>query len=256
MKHTTPLVDIIVPTHENEKLTSNCFESIKAHTENYRIIWVDNGSKNYEMALEAIQGAEYDFVRFDENKGFVGATNEGLRRSKAPYVCLLNNDTLVTPRWLEKLVRHLKHNRKLGIVGPLTVSDSFEEMDSGQNIAHQGTIRELPEFTNLIEFNRRLEKQHKGATSEPPDFIAFLCAVIKREVIDAVGYLDTNYSMGLWDDNDYDLAAKEAGYTSALALDTCIYHKGRSTFRLFDRAKIDKIHDDNHEYFRKKWNIR
>ena len=62
--------------------------------------------------------------------------------------------------------------------------------------------------------------------------MAFLCAVIKKEIINKVRLPDTIYVMGMWDDCDYNMAAKKAGYDVKLLFDTCIYHKERTTFNL------------------------
>ncbi len=263
-RQNSPLTDIIVPTFEKQDLTVNCFNSIRAFTTpgTYRVIWVDNASKETINAEAALLGVDHLFIKQSTNRGFVGAVNAGLAQSDAPYVCLLNNDTIVTPRWLEKLLAHLERDPKLGIVGAMTGPVKNREYDSQHCFMHhQHYVKECPQFPkfiNFIDFNKKLERQLSGKLGEVA-FVAFLCAVIKREVIEKVTALDecykdgldTNYELGLWDDNDYNLAARKVGYTSALALDTCIYHAGRSTFKILEKHVIDRIHDNTHAYFLK-----
>ena len=89
--------------------------------------------------------------------------------------------------------------------------------------------------------------------------MAFLRAVIRREVINKVGPLDTNYKMGMYDDNDYNLAVRKLGYRCELALDTCIYHHGRTTFSLLQQKEKLNINDllkTNLAYLNKKWGLR
>jgi len=252
--------DIIIPSYNNDKLTANCFKSIKEYTKEgtYRIIWIDNNSDNMELSLKAISGMDFIYIHFLENKGFVGAVNEGLRVSDALTVCLLNNDTVVSERWLEKLLKTLYSNSKYGIIGALTGPPAVKKRyDSHHNIAYQQNAREVPVFPkykSLSDFNKLIEKQLPGVVGEV-DFVAFLCAVIKREVIDKVGLLDTNFAMGLWDDCDWNRSAKKAGYKVGLALDTCIIHYGRSTFKIIEKEGIDttKLLQINREYLDKKW---
>ena len=116
------MIDIIVPTYRNEQLTAACFRSVKQCTApgSYRILWMDNGCNNPSSILRELSGVEYVHVAFPSKRGFVDAVNEGLRISTGEMVCPLNNDTLVSPRWLEKLNAALLSDPDLGIVGPLT----------------------------------------------------------------------------------------------------------------------------------------
>ena len=253
--------DIIIPTYLNEKLTIDCFESIKQHTApgSYRIIWVDNGSPNKKIAARSLEDVPHITVAFTENKGFVDAINEGLRISDAPTVCLLNNDTEVSANWMEKLTNTLYSDPAYGIIGPLTGPPAFKQRyDSQHNVTYQQVKREVPVFPyykNLEDFNQRIESQFPGLVAYE-DFVAFLCAVIKREVIDKVGFLDTNYDMGMWDDCDWNQSAKHAGYKVGLALDTCIIHKGRSTFKIIQKKEgfdVDALLAKNRKYLDQKW---
>ena len=250
--------DIIIPTYENEDLTVACFESIKKYTNNFRIIWVDNGSKGKQKVQASLQGVNHIAILLPTNQGFVGAVNLGIAVSNAPFVCLLNNDTLVSPRWLEKLIKSLKADPQLGIVGALTAPiPGDRRFDSHHNVTwikNSGKPLSFPEYRNLEDFNLRIEKQFSGMLTSV-DFVAFLCAVIKREVVSKVGFLDPNYAMGLWDDCDYNNSIKKAGYKVGLLLDTCIWHKGRSTFDIAEKNGLDinALLAKNRAYLDRKW---
>jgi len=254
----TYFTDIIIPSYNNDELTANCFKSIKQHTKEgaYRIIWIDNGSKDMSLPMKQLIGVNRICVHFPTNKGFVGAVNEGLRLSDAPSVCLLNNDTVVTSEWLEKLNKILYANKKLGIVGPLTGYGKDNGMDSHHSLSLHSKL--LPADAHNWDFNRlnkELEMRYSGRTYNI-DFVAFLCAVMKREVIDKVGLLDINYAMGMWDDCDYNRSAQKAGYDIALAIDTCIYHRGRSTFNVVEKEEgldVERLLRENKAYLDKKW---
>jgi GT2 family glycosyltransferase len=251
--------DIIVPTYNNEALTIACFESIKRCTSDYRIIWVDNGSKDTAAVEKSLEGMNYLAIKLPKNEGFVGAVNRGIMASNAKTVCLLNNDTEVSPRWLDKLTAMLYSKNEYGIVGSLTGPPAQEQQfDSHHNIAYQQRFRKIPifpEWVGLADFNLKIEKQLPGMIGQV-DFVAFLCAAIKREVIDKVGLLDANYAMGMWDDADYNFAAHKAGYKTVLALDTCIIHKGRSTFKIIqenEKFDVDALLKKNRAYLESKW---
>jgi anaerobic magnesium-protoporphyrin IX monomethyl ester cyclase len=250
--------DIIVPTYENSEYSIACFKSIIAYTKpgSYRIIWVDNGSKDPSSVEESLHGSDYISIKLKKNEGFVGAVNRGIKASTAPYVCLLNNDTQVSNRWLEKIISTLEKDDKLGILGALTNINEGPGVDSHHSLRlHEVLIPTDKLPMTLSEVNTFLEENYSGRTS-PISFVAFLCAVIKREVINKVGLLDPHYAMGMYDDNDYNIAARKLGYRTELALDTCIYHKGRTTFRLIqetEKFNVEELLRKNLLYLNQKW---
>jgi radical SAM superfamily enzyme YgiQ (UPF0313 family) len=254
----TVLCDIIIPTYNNEYLTIQCLESIQRCTKEgtYRVIWVDNASKDCSKIEPIIGQLNHLSIKMPKNEGFVCAVNKGLEASNASYVCLLNNDTIVSDRWLEKLITHLERDKGLGIVGPLTMFSQGPGMDSHHSLSlHKDLIPSNVPRTSIPAVNEFLENNYKDRTIDI-SFVAFLCAVIKREVINKVGHLDPNYAMGMWDDNDYNMGARAAGFKCELAIDTCIYHKGRSTFSLIEKTEkfnIPALLKKNKEYLDRKW---
>jgi GT2 family glycosyltransferase len=78
------------------------------------------------------------------------------------------------------------------------------------------------------------------------------------EVVNKVGLLDTNYALGMWDDNDYCIAAKKFGYDVKLLADICITHHGRTTFTLLQETEnfnITYLMAKNKTYLDKKWRL-
>ena len=256
------LCDIIIPTYENEEFTISCLNSIKQCTApgTFRVIWVDNASSNTYKVEQVILDMPHISIKMPKNEGFVNAINKGLEISNTPYVCLLNNDTIVSNNWLSKLISTLQNDPKLGIVGALTMPDLRGNgmMDSHHSLSLHNTLLPSEIMNSDMEtINRHLEQVYSGRTSATP-FVAFLCAVIKREVIDKVGFLDPNYEMGMWDDNDYNIAARKLGYRTEFAIDTCIYHKGRGTFNMLQEKEgfdVNALLQKNRAYMDKKWNL-
>ena len=102
--------DIIVLVWNQPALTRRCVESVLAHTRTpARLLLVDNGSdaptQAYLASVASHGSVQVQTLRNDTNEGFARGMNRGLRASGAPWVCLLNNDTIVTPGWLTELPR-------------------------------------------------------------------------------------------------------------------------------------------------------
>jgi len=252
--------DIIIPTYNNEDHTVECLNSIKKYTSSidYRVIWVDNASKETSKVEKAISGIPHLRIDMPTNEGFVNATNKGIKASNADYICLLNNDTVVSDRWLEKLINSLNINPKLGIVGPMTMPINGDRIyDSQHNLTLHPYIMPIDYSLNLAQINNILEFYYPGQLIDI-SFVAFFCAVIKMEVVNKVGLLDTNFHLGMWDDNDYCIATRKFGYDVKLLTDTCIQHKGRTTFKLLantENFNINELMAKNKDYLNRKWRL-
>jgi len=248
------LCDIIIPTYENEDVTVECLKAIKLYTHEsiYRVILVDNGSKNFSKVEAALSTLPHIYLRLKTNEGFTDAVNHGLRISTAPYLCLLNNDTKVSNNWLSKLISHLQRDQGLGLVGALTSYGT----DSHHNLnTHNKLLPPASRGWNLERLNVELEKAYPNRTMHIA-FVAFLCAVMPRHIYEKAGPLDPNFKMGMWDDNDYNLTIRKLGYRTELAMDTCIYHRGRTTFNLIEKSEkfnVDALLKINKAYLDKKW---
>jgi len=251
------LCDIIIPTYENEEVTVRCLESIKrfTHKDIYRVILVDNGSKHFSKVEATLQGMPHIYYRFKKNLGFTDAVNKGLEISTAPYLCLLNNDTRVTNNWLSKLIRHLESDEKLGLIGSLTGYHKRGQDSHHSLNLHKDLLPPEAREWDIDQINATLEEGYAGRTGNTA-FVAFLCAVMPRKIYELAGPLDPNFKMGMWDDNDYNLTLRKLGYETKLALDTCIYHQGRTTFNLIEKTEkfdVMKLLRTNKAYLDKKW---
>src|SRR3989338_2365242 len=101
--------DIIIPVWNQLEDTRECIESIKKYTfYTYKLILIDNASNqetsNYLQGLEKADSNNVKIIRNEKNEGFIKAVNKGISRSDSEYVCILNNDTIVTRGWLKELI--------------------------------------------------------------------------------------------------------------------------------------------------------
>jgi|GEM_PF-6488463 len=111
-------VDIIMPVWNNCEVTQRALESVVRHTSgDWRLIIIDNASTApTRQYLQDFSRAHKDcitLIRNEENLGFIKATNQGLKASRAAFACLLNNDVVVTDGWLAGLLRVAKLRKTL-----------------------------------------------------------------------------------------------------------------------------------------------
>ncbi|POY35542.1 glycosyl transferase [Solitalea longa] len=114
-----PKVSIIIPVYNQLKFTLNCLISIQ---ENFskkfpiELIVIDDCSTDLtQETISAIEGINY--IRNEENLGFLRSCRKAALTAKGTYLCFLNNDTITLSNWLESLVKTIETDETIGIVG-------------------------------------------------------------------------------------------------------------------------------------------
>jgi GT2 family glycosyltransferase/glycosyltransferase involved in cell wall biosynthesis len=244
---------IIMVSFNNREYLQLCLESIWARTEypRFRVVVVDNASGPDVVAyLQAEQARQprLSVIYNPENAGFARANNQGLAAvGEAEYVVLLNDDTVVTRGWLSRLVAHLRADPQLGLVGPLT--------NWASNAAKITTEYDGLDLGRLEAFAARQTVAHLGRR-HPTQRLDMFCTALRRQVAQEIGPLDEAYGLGMFEDDDYALRLKRAGYRLAIAADVFVHHWGWSSFGQLDQADYDRIFEANRRYYEQKWRQR
>lgn len=233
---------IILLSYNKLDYTRLCIESIRKFTPNgrYEIIVVDNNS-NEETVNWLKEQDDLRVIYNDYNAGFPKGCNQGIEISKGDSILLLNNDTIVTPNWLNNLDRGLYSNKKIGAVGAITNSCS-----NGQAIGVSYiNIDEMIKFSYLI--NSLNEKSYELKLS-----LVGYCYLIKREVLDEVGLLDEIFTPGNYEDNDISYRILAKGYNLLLCKDSFIHHFGSVSFGANPQSYNNTIFTNFYK-FNEKW---
>ena len=122
-----PRYDLILPHYGVGALTGLsrlCLETIRRYSQNYRLIFIDNGSPEFSLVEPEIRRHPHLLIRNTENVGFVRAVNQGLCSSLAERIVILNNDIQAVPGWLGKLDAALVG--QIGLAGPRTTAKSWQ----------------------------------------------------------------------------------------------------------------------------------
>jgi GT2 family glycosyltransferase/Flp pilus assembly protein TadD len=248
-----PLTSIIILTHNQLDYTRKCLASVLKHTpEPFELIMVDNGSS--DGTVEYLQSVFKDnkseirikVIQNQQNLGFAAANNQGMAAAKGDYILLLNNDVVVTRGWLQRLAACAEKDIQIGLVGPRTNC-----VAGPQRVAQ--VSYDVNSLEGLEQFAAEFANQHKGQHTEQWRVVGF-CMLIKRQVIDRIGGLDTRYGIGNFEDDDFCIRVRLAGFKARIAKDCFVHHFGGQTFK---GAKID-YHDSlnkNWQIFKHKWNI-
>ena len=239
----TPRVSIIIPVFNQLEYTKKCIESIIKYTHiPYEIIVIDNASEDgtakFLNSLELVT-----VIRNDTNKGYPIAINQGLVESSGEYVVLLNNDVLLTPNWLEGLIEVAESDPKIGLVGPSI------NLVSGYQLDFEAQYTD-PNMS--VEYAKKVREQRRRAWMDC-NRIAFVCTLIKRDVLKYIGGLDERFSPGNYEDDDYCLRANQAGYHLVIAWDTFIHHFGSKSFKANGNQAYCERLEKSKNIFVNKW---
>lgn len=225
--------DIIIPVWNQLAVTQECLENIFNNTKMpYRLVLVDNASDadtgRYLDRVKSGKMATVELIRNKENLGFVKAVNQGLKLSRAPYVCVMNNDTIPAKGWLENMVDFLERHPDVGLANPQC--DGHGDNPIEEHAARLAALKDA-----YMEMNQCFG----------------YCMLIRREVIDKIGYLDEVFGMGNYDDTDYSMRAGRAGYRCVNVHSAYVYHKKHVSFRAAGNRDI-LVSEGEREYL-KKW---
>lgn len=262
---------IIVVTYGNEDYTIGCFDSLRRTiSKDDEVIWVDNNSSKASKNKVLAWIKKYPFPQLrepifnDRNVGFIGGNRLGFVEAQGKCIVLLNNDTIAAPHWLDNMLAVFEKEPDVGIVGAVSSSphqwqgvDNLRKNLSGFQKAPPLGIKK-PAFRPVSRYAKELERLFGGQYRVMKGMITFFAAVISRDLIKTVGFLDPENlydEMGLADDDDYSERAKEAGFKLVLALDSFVYHYHRTTFKDLD-IDYKKIKLENARRFNKRWGHR
>lgn len=227
-------VDAIVCVHNSPDDVARCLRSLAlARDGRTRVVIVDDGSKPATQAVIArhLKDNPSDvLIRHDEAKGYTKAANAGMRASDADYVVLLNSDTIVPLGWAEALVIAGEANPKVGIVGPLSNAASWQSVPETIQASGDLAVNDLPDGMSVNDVAAMFSRLPAEAVY-PCSVINGFCFAIKRQTINAIGYLDEEaFPQGYGEENDYCLRLLSAGFTCGFTLSTYIYHAKSKSF--------------------------
>lgn len=234
---------IIILTYNNLQYNKECLESIRKYTKEgtYEVIIVDNCSTDGTRDWLKEQ-TDIKLLLNDENVGFPKGCNMGIELAeKDSDILLLNNDIVVTPRWLDNLRICLYSDEKIGAVGAMC----------NQFANHQGIEGAYTNNDELVQFADKINISDISKWEEKNFLIGF-CKLIKRAVLDKIGGLDERYSPGYVEDNDLSISIINEGYKLMLCHDVFIHHYLGTSFRK-DWNKFWTLVIGNRYKFQEKW---
>lgn len=232
--------DIIIISFQNAQITIDCFSALAKFTNDFRLIWIDNGSEDGKRKLmnDFLDLAPFPSKRIflDENEGFVKAANRGIResmRGNADHLVLMNNDVVVAdPGWLDRMIDYQLGHPRAGVIGCLTNTGNIQNFERYQRITGY-------ESGDPMEYHNALPPMVREIVSS---CVPFSCVLLNKKMIERVGLLDEDFSPGYGDDDDYCDRVRLAGWRTLILLNVIVYHIHGATFKAaWDQGKLEAM---------------
>ena len=244
---------IVIVTWNAGEVVIPCLQSIQKSDTDYlhNVVIVDNHSTDGGEEKIKTLFPEVNLIRNKENYGFSKAVNIGLKFFERKYYLLLNPDTEVMPDTIPKLITFMESNETVGIAGPLIYSsEKIPELSFG---AFPNPWNEFGQRKRFYRLQRKEPDaiqwiKQKMNKSLEVDWVSGACFLIRKEVIQQVGYLDENF-FAYFEDIDYCYRAYKSGWRICYYPLTRIQHiRGYSKAKNENKMKLEYRKSQSYYY--------
>ncbi|MEG2350339.1 MAG: glycosyltransferase family 2 protein [Hungatella sp.] len=213
-------VSIFIPVYNKVAYTQKCIESIYQNTDfeanSCELILINDGSTDESQAYFESLGVQKVVELHDNVRTMIFSL--ACRVCEGRYMVFVNNDTIVTPGWLETLLACVKSDPKIISATPTTPNTS-----NFQNIFVQDMTEK-----DVASFSAHYNQQNPQKWEERSRIMPVI-ALYDAQKVNQIGFADRFFdTMEYWDD-DFSLRARRAGFKQMLCQDVCCYHFGSVT---------------------------
>ena len=202
-------------------------ETLPLEDKSLEVIVVDNASREDEATIIEQRYPQVTVIRSDENLGFAGGNNLGIRAAKGKYLLFLNNDTLLDvslqASGLRHLVSRMESDPKIGVVCPKI---RFAWGNRAIQFAGYTPLSPVTMRNKAIGFGEADRGQYDVA--HPTPYAHGAAMMVRREAIDKVGLMPECYFL-YYEELDWSLMIRRAGYDIWYEPRATVYHKESQT---------------------------
>ena len=224
---TQPLLSVVLLGYQKFEQTSGpCLESLRPWIgdPDVQVLAIDNGSPDgsgERMRNWCEDHSPVTFLQSSHNRGFAGGMNWGAEQALGQWLLLVNSDTEFAPRALDSLKGVLSQvPTEVAMIGPVT-----NAAGNGQRLWKPEADRE-----EWLRIGADLHANPSGYLM-PAYRCDFFCIAIRADVWRQLGGLDTAFGLGYYEDFDFSLRLRQAGWEQAITEDVFVYHQGSASFQ-------------------------
>jgi GT2 family glycosyltransferase len=199
-----PRVSVIIPAYGELPHTITCLRSIVRHgaATAFEVIVVDDASPD-DSAQVLADIAGLRLIINPHNLGFIGSCNAGAAAAHGEFLLFLNNDTQVTPGWLDALLRCFDERIDCGIAGSRLVYPDGRLQEAGGLVFGDGACWNAGRFEPRDALAWRCRRE--------TDYVSGASLLIRRELFQRIGGFDARYAPAYYEDADLAFAVRKHG---------------------------------------------
>ena len=241
-------IDVVICVHNALDDVKACVNSVlQSNCPGFsiNIIIIDDGSadetKSYLQKITS-ETSSITVYRNEEAQGYTKAANKGLKRSTAPFIVLLNSDTILSQRAVLKMLRVLEEKPDVALVGPLSNAATWQSTPEVIGSDGKFAINSLPDHLNVDDIDELLETIHQEISIFPRvPLLNGFCTMFRQDIFEQIGYLDEDsFPQGYGEENDFCFRADDAGFGLVIATNTYVFHSKSKSFGHERREQLSK----------------
>lgn len=251
-----PDLSILIATYNAKDTLVGCLNSLYKNNQmiNFETIVINNGPFPLSSGLKN-QFPDILCIENNKNLGFAKAINQGIHQATGKYLLCLNDDTIILPSSLNKLLNFMNSN-------PEAIAAGGKVLNLDGSI--QFSCRKFPNYLTAL-FNRqslltRIFKNNRFSTSylmsdwphdevRQIDWVSGCYLIIRRDAIEKVGFMDERFFM-YCEDIDWCYRAKDMGLKVYYVPDAPIIHLNKGYGDNFAKNIIEH-HKSIYRFYKK-----
>lgn len=240
-----PFTRILVPVRDGGAVVQACLASLRRSSAAipFEVVVLDDASREdtaFRLRAAVAADPRLRLHRRDDGRGYTRTVNEGLALEGAPWVVVMNSDTLAPAGWLDRLHDAIRARPGAGMAGPLSNAASWQGVPEARRPDGSWSTNDAITPARLDEVQALLDRLSERARPEFPLLNGF-CTLIARAVLDRTGPLDEEaFPMGYGEETDLCLRARAAGFRLVLADDAFVFHHKGASFGAARRARLSR----------------
>ncbi len=234
---------VIIIGFNGEDFIGDCLRSVRKSLEgaSYEIIVIDNGSTDGTLDIIKMRFPGVALIENSQNLGFSPAVNQGIEKCGGEYIFILNQDTRIQCRAIERLAERMEQDNSIGTIGPKLIGfDGLLQHSCRAFPRYRHLLFDLTGLAFLFPKSRLFGQWRMSwfdhLSEREVDQPMGAALMIKRAVIERVGRFDEQFKI-FFNDVDYCRRVKEAGYKNLYYPDSVIEHYRGGSVRK-DRPKL------------------
>ncbi|MBA4312695.1 MAG: hypothetical protein C0417_08700 [Chlorobiaceae bacterium] len=228
-------LSVIIVNWNTQEDLDNCLASCLSISDDLtkELIVVDNGSADQSVLLVKQKYPEVKLIENRYNIGFAAAVNQGLSLSKGTYLLVLNPDITIPRYTVSKLIDIFEIHPDAGAIAPRLINKDGS-YQVGYFRKYPSMMQILLFYTSFSKFTSRNDKLFRKYMEDIPtaesDLISVPqipggCMMIRREILDDVGFMDEKFFL-FFEDVDWCYRIKKKGWTLLMVNSVFMNHLG------------------------------